>query len=125
MTPDRINTEEQLVALEKLLSEATEGPWAWDSTSQGDNDWSVGLMDPPVGGHIDLDRSPDTIVDLYVCEGRSHLFADAELIVAARNILPDLIAEIRYLRQQVDSYRLLSQPSKWTGPTTSWTKPNR
>lgn len=70
-----------LTDIEAKARAATPGPWAWAGTSHDANEWSVGLMDPPMAGEVDQ-MDTETVADVHVCEGRSGRMADAAFIAA-------------------------------------------
>lgn len=87
-------SDAQLLALERLSAGADSGPWramveGRDHTS-GDSFIQIGEG---------ADRPPD----MYVTrDGAPSAPEDLDLIAAARTALPDLIAEVRRLREQLE-----------------------
>lgn len=80
-------SEERLLELEQLTNQATDGPWDWD---RGREDFIV----------FDCDD------DVEICE--PHTRYDAAFICAAREAVPELIAEVRMLRVLINGYRQLA-----------------
>ena len=88
-------TEEQLAELEWLESAATPGPWRWwitdCHTRLGTDECDAAVA----SGFSNADDGVDHIA----------IFSeDREVIVAARNLLPALLAEVRRLRELVADY---------------------
>lgn len=86
-------TEEQLAELERLEREATPGPWSTCKMMPSDgHDEAVAVLD------ADGFRAND-VCDCYG-DSRVEREANARVIVAARNALPALVAEVRRLREE-------------------------
>ena len=84
-----------LQELERLLAEATPGPWAFNSYST--------VLSAPRVQEYEIDDTVETNVCVVPREGRGDLGTpqgqkDGDLIAAMRNALPELIAELRELR---------------------------
>lgn len=99
-------TDDQIRELERLLGEATAGPWefTWDDLTDDDVrvcytrdgkrcEWCVALAGETLDG---VQWTPETL---------ARWKADAHLIAAARNALPDLLAERRKLMAVVEAAR--------------------
>lgn len=81
--------------LERLLAEATPGPWAFDSYSTVHSAPRIQEYEFDESVEPDVCKMPRTgHGDLGTVQGAK----DAELIVAAVNALPNLIRELRELR---------------------------
>lgn len=85
-------TDAELAELERLNQEADEGPW---SVLGGGGD-GLEILGPPEEGHEDA----------IIFSDASAVPENAALVVAARNALPRLLAELRELREAVASLRL-------------------
>jgi hypothetical protein len=92
---------EQIATLERLEQAATPGPWAYEHTAEKSNDWAVGQAfnedGTAIAGRIDssLEWLEDVVIERRLvgsCESSSAKIADAALIAAMRNALPDLLA---------------------------------
>lgn len=82
------------------LEGVTEGPWIWDGDSFDDVHPNVCPHDNPYtdhGPHI------DGVLDSEGYDGSwAHIStADAEFIAAARDLVPELVAEVERLRAEV------------------------
>lgn len=96
-------------ALRKLLAATTPGPWAWEATSRDDNEWQLGLTDPPVKGQVIEKHDARTgtfealpeVVEHVASSGAANSFADAEFIVAARNGLHGVLNELEAGRTRI------------------------
>lgn len=98
--------------LERLLAAATPGEWAYRPDEY--DDWGivksapreVGNYDPPfimrgvIGQFRDPDARDEDTLKEHRRNGTDPWYANASLIVAARNSLPAMIAEIRELRAE-------------------------
>ncbi len=100
--------EEQLAELERLEREATPGPWGCEA--DGDYEEIAELFGQAVRG----DGKSSTVILSQCCP-----LPDAALIVAARNALPDLLAEVRRLRAIVDACARAGCPTAADGKQVS------
>lgn len=95
-------TEIDLDALEALANAATPGPWELTDFNEGEDPpqplW--GVVNPPY--YNPLDHPDDDAAEVQVHVGSRE---DAEFIAAARKALPELIAEVRQLREELDTLR--------------------
>jgi hypothetical protein len=82
-------TDAELDELERLIAEASPGPWrAWVGPGIGGPEFiSLGDDDSQADMYVQHDESPAPAADL-------------DFIAAARNYTPRLIAEIRRLREE-------------------------
>lgn len=80
-----------LAELESLSLQATQGTWSWEAVGEKDNSWCLGT------------ECEGEVVDFIAESGSCENLADPVLICLMRNLLPGLIAEIKYLRKQVES----------------------
>ncbi len=95
-------TDDELAELERLEKAATPGPWS-----------EYGRPQPTYAVEIDLapadEEGTSTPVLKFCYFGQvDNGFADAEFVVAVRNALPSLLAELRELRAfkaRVEGYR--------------------
>ena len=105
-------TEEQLAELERLEREATPGPWLVEDKRGW---WRV--------------RGPGGVAfdDGSACnEYNAECDADTrDLIVAARNALPQLLAEVRRLRAVVDACARAGCPTAATASSPASSPPPR
>jgi hypothetical protein len=92
--------DDDLTELRRLHEAATPGPWAWEMTGDKDNSWGVGIIVDDDENLITGRNEPgENLLVESVCEaGADGNPADAELIVAMRNALPGLLAEVERLR---------------------------
>lgn len=100
MTDHDTLTDGELLVLDKLLANATPGPWMMATSNsyrrivtQREHDTVLWAITQRSDGHPDLAGTE----------------ADKELLIAARNVLPHLLAEVRRLRGDGKAYDL----SKW------------
>ena len=75
--------------LRKLLTEKTPGTWHVVETPWGDGDWITAGNADPHGGRAVADCR---MVDDFDEDTVDHSHADAELVAAAINALPELLA---------------------------------
>lgn len=97
--PEDISQADELNELERLLAEATPGPWAradW-AMDYGSNLWTIEGSEPEILSPGSSSIWPGGICKLRVAEVEDSGKPDenAELIVAAVNALPKLIATVR------------------------------
>ncbi len=103
-----MNAPLDLTELRRLHEVATEPPWAWEMTGDKDNSWGVGvIVDDDENLITGRNETGENLLVESVCEaGADGNPADAALIVAMRNALPGLLAEVERLRAaapQVDA----------------------
>lgn len=93
--------EQRLAELERLIQEATEGPW----TVRGRG----GIhMDGTSDFYVVEARSEHritTVAQVYQSGVRMERRANAELMVESRTAVPELIAEVRRLYRDIDVLR--------------------
>ena len=90
--------------LEKLEKEATPGPWEWRAGEEYEIHAKAQEEYPKHWGDSDDDGNPLT-VKVVESDGGYYgpIDEDGRLIVALRNALPEMIKELRYLRQTVET----------------------
>lgn len=100
---------EQLEHLDQLASEATPGPWVYLLSAMGD----------PSNGpdHISLDGPEYTVAEIEGCRTGDR---DATFIAAARIAVPELVAEVRRLRAQLDQINARHQRRPGGACVTCW-----
>lgn len=93
-----------LAPIEERLSQATEGPWAYEHCGEGL--YCIGLTEPPVNGRIDdvyneerraYEDKPD-VVEGVAELSRENAGDDARFIAHARTDVAALVAEVRRFR---------------------------
>lgn len=107
-------TEEQLAELERLEREATGRDWAF--AADGDYEDIAEVFGPLVRG----DGKSSTVILSQCCP-----LPDAAFIVAARNALPQLLAEVRRLRAVVDACARAGCPAAATASAPASSPPPR
>ena len=94
--------------LERLLAEATPGPWAWDERGDKVSEWGLGTayrlqdgVEVPVSGMF---TDEGVLYDEYVCshEAATGNYKDPELITVLRNLAPSLIADWKAMRGEIE-----------------------
>lgn len=100
MTPP---TEEQLAELERLEREAMPGPWRTARHQDPSCDVAYVLPHGMPG---------EEVATVYIDDSERH----AAFIVAARNALPSLVAEVRRLRAIVESYEAAADDRRFLDP---------
>ena len=96
--------------VEKLLKEATPGPWGWEQPGEKENGFCVwgfepptrGLVQPPYDDNGDYNEDAPVTVD-FVCEqwGATVNYTDAALIAAA----PDLARALLDAWNKIDALK--------------------
>lgn len=113
--PDRVAALREALAKhigysKAVHSRGTELPWCWSDTGEKSNDFAIGTAStvdsddaPMAEGYVDSARvdSMEVIPIDEVCAAENADFADAELIVAAVNAAPELLATIDRLSAQL------------------------
>lgn len=103
----KLLTAKEKAAIKERLSQATDGPWAWEETGEKCNSWGLGLVDPPQEGKIEehFDErtkqfEPLPIVVEAVCTGEDN-FANARFIAAARTDVERLLSDNEKLEARI------------------------
>lgn len=92
MTPGPLDLDR----LRVLAEAATEGPWAWESVGDKDNDWCLGVLcgedDQPLSGRVEA--ASDAVADELVCSGNG--LHNAAYIAA---VSPDVLLALLFRLQ--------------------------
>lgn len=100
-----------ILELNRLIKAATPLPWGWESFGEKGNHFIIAGFHPPATGYVreyyneetDSFAPPEDYpvrVDNVVYAEDAPSFADAELICAAVNTLPELLDRVKVLEQE-------------------------
>lgn len=98
-------TPEQLAELERLEQAATKGPWERRDTIIGRDNYHASTE---IVGHVQRTTTGSVLGSTPVCKlssGFATFEADCELVPAARNHLPALLATIRAQQTELERLR--------------------